>query len=560
MDFQRSTDISSAPSVIDPKAFGAYYTGESVADFLAWWAIRNPSDSVIDPSFGDGAFLLAACKRLRELDGDIQTQVYGVEIDSEVHRVVSADFAMEFGIHPSNLVNRDFFDFDPPENRFDAVIGNPPFIRYHRFTSDTRRRALSRAARSGVKLTQLSSSWAPFVIHSAAMLKEDGRLAFVLPAELTHAAYARPVLDHLTGTFRKVTILTFKKRLFPHLNEDTVLLLAAGRGGSCTKLLHRDVSSSDELNTIRNADKTELRRTRGLPVDEIVSGRRRVIERNIRKSASDLYHRLRQEGSALPLRKFADVGIGYVTGANDFFHLSEARQGELQIPGKYLKRAVRKTRVLRGTTLTPDDWFNALDSGDGEYLFHVGSGSDLPPPVLDYIASGEAKGVHNAYKCRVRNPWYAVPNVTPPDAFLTYMSGLTPRLVVNDARAVAPNTLHLVRMHTSSPCDVQDLSVLWLTSLTRLSVEIEGHSLGGGMLKIEPTEAESCLLANPGCARIELQNISVDVNQLLRQGHTGEAYALVDNVILGDLLGLDETERNLLKDAAELLRRRRYER
>ena len=51
----------------NPKALGAYYTDSQVADFMVWWAIRNPTDTVRDPSFGGGVFLRSAGKRLRDL-------------------------------------------------------------------------------------------------------------------------------------------------------------------------------------------------------------------------------------------------------------------------------------------------------------------------------------------------------------------------------------------------------------------------------------------------------------------------------------------------------------
>ena len=49
-----------------------------------------------------------------------------------------------------------------------------------------------------------------------------------------------------------------------------------------------------------------------------------------------------------------------------------------------------------------------------------------------------------AYKCRNRDPWYAIPDVRVPDAFLSYMSGRRPVLVRNDAECVCTNSLHAV--------------------------------------------------------------------------------------------------------------------
>ena len=42
------------------KNLGAYYTNRPVADFLVSWAVRSSKDRVLDPSFGDGVFIISA--------------------------------------------------------------------------------------------------------------------------------------------------------------------------------------------------------------------------------------------------------------------------------------------------------------------------------------------------------------------------------------------------------------------------------------------------------------------------------------------------------------------
>ena len=74
----------------NPKALGAYYTDSQVADFMVWWAIRNPTDTVRDPSFGGGVFLRSAGKRLRDLKADPSNQILGIELDPLVHDRISA--------------------------------------------------------------------------------------------------------------------------------------------------------------------------------------------------------------------------------------------------------------------------------------------------------------------------------------------------------------------------------------------------------------------------------------------------------------------------------------
>ena len=263
----------------------------------------------------------------------------------------------------------------------------------------------------------------------------------------------------------------------------------------------------------------------------------------------------------IALGEIADVGIGYVTGANDYFHFTEEEAFEHGIPSEFLRPALRKTRLLTGLRLTKRDWEDQLANDEAEYLLHINGQGHIPDSVWDYIAQGERLGIPGGYKCRTRTPWYTVPHVYVPDAFLTYMSGPTPKLVVNEIGAVAPNTLHLVRLYEKDKVQVEELASSWITSLTRLSVEIEGHSLGGGMLKLEPAEAASCVIAKaPKSAKSVFDRLAAELDDMIKAGHRDEARALADKRILRDCLGLSRHDCEQLAQAAEILRRRRYER
>src|SRR4051794_28848387 len=49
------------------KQLGAFYTPAEMAEKLVAWAVREPADRVLDPSFGGLVFLQAAEARLRAL-------------------------------------------------------------------------------------------------------------------------------------------------------------------------------------------------------------------------------------------------------------------------------------------------------------------------------------------------------------------------------------------------------------------------------------------------------------------------------------------------------------
>ena len=169
----------------DAKALGAYFTPEGVAEALVQWAVRDPGDLLLDPSSGDGRF--------------VARHPNSVGIEQDPASVAEAsDRAPN-----ATVVQGDFFTWASDDRRrFDCAVGNPPFIRYQRFSGATRRAALEYCRRFGVTFSGLSSSWAPFIVAAASKLRDGGRVAFVVPAEIGHAPYATPLMEYLVTKLR----------------------------------------------------------------------------------------------------------------------------------------------------------------------------------------------------------------------------------------------------------------------------------------------------------------------------------------------------------------------
>jgi len=551
---------TSSPRVLSStqksKEFGAYYTAPAIAHFLAQWAIRNATDTVLDPCFGGGVFIGAACQRITSLGGET-SQARGYEIDPAVHQSVSRELSRTWRIPPRRLVLADFFTVSAGEQPVDVVVGNPPFIRYQRFSGDQRKLALSQCQSHGVALQSLSSSWAPFLIHAIAMLRRGGRLAMVIPTEISHAKYARPVLAHLRDSFATVSFLTFRAKLFPDLNEDVLLVLAEGKGDGPGQFHLAQYQSADDLASACEGD-YRLTANRRIDASRIASASSRIIEYLIPPTARALYDSLRGSQATCALQELADVGIGYVTGANEYFHLSPEEAKQHSIPSRFLKPCLRRGRALIGLRFLETDWEEATRTGNGGYLLHVPGDRQLPEAVRSYLRKGEALGIPRAYKCRTRPNWFSVPHVHRPDAFLTYMSGEIPLLAANHALAYAPNTLHVVRMRPLVDMPPLALAALWQTSLTRLSVEIEGHALGGGMLKLEPNEAKRVQLPRVHAKHVpRLLQLGDELDGLHRAKKSSEAQSLADAIILREMIGLSLRQCKLLYDAGRDLAGRR---
>lgn len=550
--------VDRQPVANDAKSLGAYYTNTQIAEFLVRWAVRSKNDRVIDPSFGGGVFLRAACQIISKLGGKPRAQIFGVELDGNVHGQICEKLVDEFEIRSTNLIRSDFFEVAPDRlGKLDTVVGNPPFIRYQRFSGCARELALRRAADLDVKLSKLTSSWAPFVVHATSFLKRGGRLAFVVPMEITYTSYSIPVLRFLEQTFGEITFLTFKKKLFPDLSEDTLLLLADGHGQGPAKIFTRDFHHGGMLRYQYFGENSCIIDRKIISTHSFVNGTRRLTDYFLPATIRNLYEEVEKTEFVSSLGALADVGIGYVTGNNAYFHLTPAEVERWHISPSYLRPAVRRGRSLSSLRFTIDDWKAGLERGESCFLLNFENAEPDEPNIRRYIKHGKAIGVSNAYKCRSRSPWYKVPHVYQPDAFLTYMSGDTPKLVANDTDAVAPNSLHVLRLFPDSRVSKYTLTALWYTSFTKLSSEINGHALGGGMLKLEPTEAERVLIALPNIEPNGLDEFAHELDRLSRIGKCGVARELADELILVNGLGLTRRECRLFAEGNDLLRTRR---
>jgi adenine-specific DNA-methyltransferase len=520
------------------KILGAFYTADPVARFLVHWAIRKPNDTVLDPSCGDGVFLQAASERILDL-GNSRPQIWGVDVDP---RALRASHLRSSG---ARLLEGNFFSLEPGDIPLvTTVVGNPPFIRYQTFNGKQRADALKCALNAGVELPQLCSSWAPFIVQSTTFLQQGGRLGMVAPAELIHARYAREVLRYLLRQFGQITVRMFQKKMFEELSEDTILLLCEDFGKPCswfsvTPTTCIEDARSDERNTIP------------VDIEAIRSGRHRLTRYLLSPKARHLYESIAGETGVARLGDDADVGIGYVTGCNNYFHLTTSEAKSWRVPSRYLAPAVLSLGDFHGTVFRRSDWELLRNLNRKTHLLRIPAlkTGAFPNGLVKYISHGRERRVSEHFKCRVRETWYSVPHVRVGDAFLSYMSGSSPKLVRNGSGFVAPNTLHIVRFAPGRHW--KPFIAGWYSSLTRLSCEIEGHPLGGGMLKLEPSEAESVLVAQPHPK--DVPGLVRELDVLLRGSDFSAALDLADSTVLRRRLGLSKSECMVLRDAAAQL-------
>lgn len=465
-EFGRTLALSARAARSKERDRGAYFTPDGAAILMARWALRNTEDVVLEPSLGNGQFAIAI-RQAAIARGWSPPKLHACELDSS-----TAEQAIESGAVQANLLHIGDFLAASHWPMVDVVIGNPPYVRLRELNSKLRRSAMRAAELSmGSETDSAGSVWVPFVAKATSHLKPGGRLAFVLPLDFTYVRYARPLWEFLGQSFGRIRVLRFRERVFPDILQNVLILLAEKRGECTTRV---ELIAHERLSDLPD------RIGAGSPVEiaSMIDGERAFQLALLPADTREVLSSLEEHIAAASQR--AKFNIGYVAGNKRFFHPTSETIKHFKLPSTSLAPTVSSSRQLSGQGLLTSEMIpGAMLWSPRERLT---SGEER------YVEQGEKQGVDMAYKCRIRKPWYQVPGVRTPDLILTTFSEV-PRLHLNDGDWTASNSVLGAFMKGDENARVFVSS--WYSPLTLLSIEIEVHSLGGGVMIAVPREADA---------------------------------------------------------------------
>lgn len=544
----------------EDKLRGGYYTSAAVADWLCAWAIKDAGDRVLEPSCGDGAFLEAATRRFLALgasaDG-IAAQLKGIEIIPAEAR--HARDRLKGALDPAAarvVENSDFFSWWQASQQpaFDAIVGNPPFIRYQSFPEPHRTRAMAIMGDQGLTPNRLTNIWVPFVVAAAASLKPGGRLAFVLPAELLQVTYAAQLRSFLTDHFERINVIACNELFFEKAEQEVVLLLADSALARASERNTCRVAMSETATVADITDCTPAALLRRAKPKTVCHDSEKWLKYFLDNKQIEFMRALRAAEITAPMAAHASINVGVVTGKNEFFVLTDAQVAEFGLEG-YTTPLVSRSAHLKGTRLGKTDWKSLAAAGDRVHLLNISpaQAGKLSAKLRRYIEEGERKLFHRGYKCSIRKPWFTVPSVWKPDGFAFRQIYDFPRMVLNGSEATSTDTIHRL---SSKGAKTERIIANTYTWLTAASAEIEGRSYGGGVLELEPTEAERLLMP----AQLNGAMSLAEADSLIRAGRLDDVLEENARIVLRDHMGLSAAECALLRGVWTKMRDRRMSR
>lgn len=465
------------------KLRGGYYTASAVVGFCirrvrSLTRDEGGATTWLEPSAGDGAFLRGLAEAH---DGGVIPAPKVAAVERNEAEAAKCAAALRQHRLSGAVDARCFFDWSEGNSAaFDAVVGNPPFVRYQFVEPRQRELFERRAARLGVELRGVSNLWIPFAIVSLSKLRPGGAFALVLPSEFVSTVSAGAFRTYLVRHFASLQVDLFPRDTFPGLLQDVVVLSGrrAQRGATARGVTFCEHQPGHET------------RWKHTVPDDAPSWTRYYLTED---EAAAL-----QAARDLPgihaLGKVARIEVSIVTGANGFFTVDDATRREHDLDA-WARPFLARTSDCPGIVFRKGDHAAARRAGSRAWLLDFSA--DRPAPIngaVAYLSRGEAQDLPARYKCRIREPWYRVPHIKSGALMMTKRAHLYHRLLLNEAGVLTTDTIYRGEMLPRFAGRARDLAAGFQNTLSLLSTELEGRTYGGGVLELIPSEIARLLV------------------------------------------------------------------
>lgn len=523
------------------KIRGGFYTPEPVSAFILKWAINgNTSCDILEPSCGDGVFI-------EQLKGHKYkyNSITAIELDKE--EALKADKII---LKNKSVINTEFHLYcNETTERFDLVIGNPPYIRYQYFNENQQKEAEKIFKRANLKYSKLTNAWVSFVVGSSLLLKEKGKIGFVLPAEILQVSYAQQLREFLARYYNKINIVSFRKLIFPGIQQEVVLLLCEKNGCESHLIEHLELTDASDLAAL------EVNRLK-CPSKQIDFKSNKWTFYFLDQKEIDFLETIGKSKFIPTIGDFSDVEVGITTGANNYFTVSLPIIEGYNLQ-KFAKPMVGRSVQVNSLIFNYEDWQRNRRTKAKAHLLVFPSRKEFNghQGAKSYISLGEKMGINKGYKCNIRDDWFVVPSIKLSEALFIRRNNIFPKLILNEAGAYTTDTMHRVFMKKN--VNINAFIASFYNSLSLAFSEISGRSYGGGVLELMPSEVEKILIPY----RIENKDMLHEIDMRMRNKESIEHILKITNEqILKKGFGFDSAEIKLADGIWKKLSARRLNR
>ena len=290
------------------KKYGQYMTPMQMAEFMVSLASVPRGASILEPSSGTGVFLAAlrACGLGRITAFEIDKAIAGRDAAVRIGSFVSAEL----------------------DQKFDLIIGNPPYIRWKHLEPELKAE-LEDEPLWREHCTSLCDYSAMFILRAVELLKEDGQLIFITPAYWLSTSHSAPMRDYLlAGGYFECIYHFGESPIFEDAAVSTIVFkyIKSGRASrppvKVVKVDGRRSALAAVVEAARNPEGSQLAESFEIP--QFAPGRRWIIAPREVQQAIEAFEQS-CAGGPLPrparIGDVCDIANGMVSGLDKAFRM-----------------------------------------------------------------------------------------------------------------------------------------------------------------------------------------------------------------------------------------------
>lgn len=369
---------------------GQHFTNTNEVDIVNAFCINKETKTVLDSGCGAGTFLVRAYAFMKHFNTkakhiELLERLWGIDIAPFPVFLASMNLSLldikEIDNYPA-IIKKDFSDIKTKSShhlifhnhtkeftiretdgkfnsvripQFDACIGNPPYIRQELVERKDVWSSLAKAEHGLNKINQQSDLYVYYLMHTAAFLKEGGRLGYVISSSWLDVAYGAGLQKFLLDNFKIIAVIDNQKvRSFETASINTVILILEKysdheeREKNIVRFIrvYKDYKeligqndSEDRFNTVINFTSQLEKTNKSVKNDDFfvtVRTQKQLVEESTTEGkyengnwgakylrSPEIYNRIIDIAGdkLIPLRNIVNVFYGIKSGANDFFYV-----------------------------------------------------------------------------------------------------------------------------------------------------------------------------------------------------------------------------------------------